>query len=521
MDTERRRVYATVERRDRGCGGSWVFCIITIISCWLIHCTLGISYSFGNINPYLTSYLRNASGDSNLGYTDTMWISSANGVSACILMLPVGILSAYLPTPVYILLGALTTAAMMFGTYQTIQTSFPLTVVTYGLVGGVPTAILYPAAINIAAKWFPSNVGLVSGLVLTGYGCGAVAWNQLTTWYINPDNLQPDVTVGGDVYYSQPEVLSRVPGCFLLLGFVITGIQFLAAILVRSPPPPSTQTKTVVCNPDETARLISSGTETHVPPYSAVNVSSHDYDAFCGDAAPNQYHAVSYREEETLDDTEFRGHADDIGPEYQPKDLLKSRVFWTLWGIVFFSDLACSFIITLFKAYGQTFINDDHFLTLVASFSSIFNAAGRPFWGSLTDKLGPRMIALYTQCLLACLVATFVTCEVTGRVTYAVWLCLMFFTMCGYFTSVPILTIGLFGPKYLNANMGLLFTAGAVCSLIAALVARDLKNVFGWHGVFFFCFGCIFTGILLNLTLDLRCGRSIPNHMCKVLSIRT
>lgn len=38
------------------------------------------------------------------------------------------------------------------------------------------------------------------------------------------------------------------------------------------------------------------------------------------------------------------------------------------------------------KSFGLTFISDDYFLALVGSFSSIFNAAGRIFWGHMADK---------------------------------------------------------------------------------------------------------------------------------------
>jgi nitrate/nitrite transporter NarK len=38
--------------------------------------------------------------------------------------------------------------------------------------------------------------------------------------------------------------------------------------------------------------------------------------------------------------------------------------------------------------YGQSFIHDDHFLALVASLASIFNAIWRPLWGLLADRIG-------------------------------------------------------------------------------------------------------------------------------------
>nr|KAG5692654.1 hypothetical protein BaRGS_022654 [Batillaria attramentaria] len=233
--------------------------------------------------------------------------------------------------------------ASTFGTYWAIQESFPLTILTYGVIGGIPHALLYPAAINIAVRWVPDKIGFIAGLILTGYGCGSFSWNQLTTWFINPDNLQPELHVGEDV---------------------------------------------------------------------------------------------------------------------------------------------C--------AYGQTFITDDHFLTLVASFSSIFNALGRPFWGLIGDRVGYRIVALLCQCMAAALVATFVTTEDTGRAAFFIWVCAMFLSMCGFFTMKAALMLALFGSKYFNSNLGLLITNGVFGAILTGIIAPVLKDAFGWHGMFYFGFGGIF-----------------------------
>ena len=37
------------------------------------------------------------------------------------------------------------------------------------------------------------------------------------------------------------------------------------------------------------------------------------------------------------------------------------------------------------RLMGQTFIADDKFLALVGSFSAVFNALGRMFWGYIAD----------------------------------------------------------------------------------------------------------------------------------------
>jgi hypothetical protein len=47
------------------------------------------------------------------------------------------------------------------------------------------------------------------------------------------------------------------------------------------------------------------------------------------------------------------------------------------------------------KTFGQTFIKNDRFLSIVGSVSSFFNALGRLFWGFLVDKLPYKVESLF------------------------------------------------------------------------------------------------------------------------------
>ena len=77
----------------------------------------------------------------------------------------------------------------------------------------------------------------------------------------------------------------------------------------------------------------------------------------------------------------------DIGP----KQAIKSRFFWTMWFMSSFSNSGGPLFVGLWKAYGETFIANDHFLTLLALVSSLCNAGGRVFWGLLADRYDPRV----------------------------------------------------------------------------------------------------------------------------------
>ena len=61
----------------------------------------------------------------------------------------------------------------------------------------------------------------------------------------------------------------------------------------------------------------------------------------------------------------------------KPKVIVRTFEFWTLWFTFFLNTQAITYINSMYKAYGQTFIKDYHFLSLVGSIAAIFNATGR------------------------------------------------------------------------------------------------------------------------------------------------
>ena len=53
-------------------------------------------------------------------------------------------------------------------------------------------------------QWFTTHPSLATGLIVAGFGGGALIFNQVITNYINPDNLPPDLTTDdGDKYVYQ------------------------------------------------------------------------------------------------------------------------------------------------------------------------------------------------------------------------------------------------------------------------------------------------------------------------------
>ena len=63
-------------------------------------------------------------------------------------------------------------------------------------------------------EWFPNNKGLVSGIILAGYGFGAFFYGYISTALANPDNKQPHKKdKDGDDFFPK-EVSDNFPKMF-------------------------------------------------------------------------------------------------------------------------------------------------------------------------------------------------------------------------------------------------------------------------------------------------------------------
>jgi OFA family oxalate/formate antiporter-like MFS transporter len=86
---------------------------------------------------------------------------------------------------------------------------------SYGVLGGIGTGIIYVGVVGLMVKWFPDKRGLATGLVAAGYGMGAV----LTTFPISN-------SLANAGYQST----------LLTYGFIIGVVGLIAAQGLKRPP---------------------------------------------------------------------------------------------------------------------------------------------------------------------------------------------------------------------------------------------------------------------------------------------
>lgn len=175
------------------------------------------------------------------------------------------------------------------------------------------------------------------GLTVGGFGLGALVFNQVQTFYLNPTNKSPD---GGD-YFTDEDILSKVPSLFLVLAGCYITLQTIGSLMIF-----------------EADKRINQ------PANSTTGILEE----------------VKKEAEETYP-----------YPIERPREVLKMQIFYSMWIMFALGAEAINFLNALYKSFGQTFIQDDHLLATVGSLSSICNCAGRVMWGKLLDKYDSKV----------------------------------------------------------------------------------------------------------------------------------
>jgi len=440
---------------------------LAILGGFILHLTLGTLYCFGNMNTYMTSYLRtHVPGQQSRLYSDAIWIPTLSTVGQGLFMTLSGHLEERVGVRMTILLGCAFMTSGVFLTYFTIQYSMALTTLTYGFMFGFGTALAYAPPMAVAMAWYPRKKGLVNGIIVGGFGMGAFIFNTVQTTYLNPHNKSPETN--GYFSLGQNDILERVPSVFLLLGSIYGTMQLVAILLISAP------------SEEEVASSIPLVT------HSAVEDGDED---------------VLYQNEDLADSGSPVVAACLSEPEERsvaPDQILRTREFWILWTTFLLNTQAVGYINSMYKAFGQTFISDDHFLSVVGAFAAVFNSGGRVFWGHMCDVFGYRSCMLMVTCLISLLFSTLYFTEFGQQATFAIWIWMIFFSFCGNFVLLPTATAQCFGTRNSSKNYGLVMTGSAAAAPIIAILTQVISPRLGFLGMFIII--SIFSAVAAFLT---------------------
>lgn len=177
-------------------------------------------------------------------YTDTAWAFSlvilALGVSAAW----AGVnLPKYGPRKLAMAGASLFSLSYLLGGAALYVSSIPLFYLGYSVVGGIGIGLGYVTPVSTVAKWFPDKKGLVTGVVVMGFGVGALVMSKVLAPLLlvrNNDDLVP---------------------VFLSLGVFFGAVLVPVSWFLQDPPATATAPVSAAADPAEgtTRQYLSSG----------------------------------------------------------------------------------------------------------------------------------------------------------------------------------------------------------------------------------------------------------------------
>jgi len=304
--------------------------------------------------------------------------------------------------------------------------SAPLLFITYGVIGGCGLGTGYVTPVSTVAKWFPDKKGFATGMVVMGFGLGALFMSKifapmLLSYFGFNAGLDP---------IAQQAILVKV---FLYLGFIFLILTIPIGSFITPPP----------------AGYLPTG---YTPP--AATAASSALDAL---SAKDSILSGRFFVIWLIFFCNITAGIAIIG--------FQSPLFQDLWAKYNSLDKALPANIAMLAAYGGTLI----------AVTSIFNGLGRFFWGGLSDKIGRVQtfrIMLGSQIL--CFVAL---AYVPNPWLFAIILCYVLLCYGGGFGTMPAFILDVFGAKTHAVVYGTVLTAWSAAGIVGPQMVAFLKDM--------------------------------------------
>ena len=181
------------------------------------------------------------------------------------------------------------------------------------------------------------------------------------------------------------------------------------------------------------------------------------------------------------------------------REMLKTRSFYALWATYTIGCLAGLMAIGIASPVGTEVAKlDGATAALAVSLFAVFNGLGRPLFGAITDKLGPKhtIIISFAMILGVSLLVTFF--GQGHAMLYLFAFCVLWLCLGGWLAIAPTTTGIFFGKLHYAQNYGLVFTAYGAGAILGTLLSGNIKDITGSYlGAFPIVAGLAILGMII------------------------
>lgn len=179
--------------------------------------------------------------------------------------------------------------------------------------------------------------------------------------------------------------------------------------------------------------------------------------------------------------------------------MLRTPSFYALWATYTIGCLAGLMAIGIASPVGTEIAKLEATLAALAvSLFAVFNGLGRPIFGAITDKLGPKHTAMASFALIfaASLLLSFL--EEGNAMLYLFAFCILWMCLGGWLALAPTTTGIFFGKQHYAQNYGVVYTAYGAGAILGTLISGNIKDITGSYlGAFPIVAGLALLGMII------------------------
>jgi MFS family permease len=194
------------------------------------------------------------------------------------------------------------------------------------------------------------------------------------------------------------------------------------------------------------------------------------------------------------------------------KPIFQTQRFYGLWLCYIIGAFVGLSAIGIASPLAQEIIKlDAGTAATTLSLFAVFNGAGRPFFGWLTDRTRPKIAAIVSFVLIIIGSIMMLNAGEGDIATYLIAFSLFTFSLGGWLAIAPTSTLILFKAEDYAKNYGIVYTAYGVGALAGTLIAGRIRDLFGSYTAFFYpTAGLAMVGIVLAVFMLKRTLKVAP-----------
>ncbi|GFR91814.1 oxalate:formate antiporter-like isoform X1 [Elysia marginata] len=393
-----------------------------------------------------------------------------------------------------ILIGDVIVSVSILSGYFAVKEPLALTLV-YGGLQGFFVGVVYSLMVKLLLQTMQDHGGLANGIMSAGPVFGAALFIAMGYIFVNPHQVKPDLKFQKKVFFSNNDLINKVPNYFLVVGSLTASFTLIGVALMYYGSQES------IKNDEEKARK-----ESITPTKGGSKVQNSSIESGKHEELPlhftraRVYSNCIQEQSETgsfgsipskgvIEDSVSSHKSMDIKKthaeiEASPLEAIKTVKFW-LVSLAYMASNHTTFLhLNLYKQYGQRIIRDNKLFVTTGIISNVSLVIVRPLVGAASDRIGIRNINVFlnaASCILMCLMVVSLH---TFPWVYMVLITVEFMGVSPHTLLFSLLSAYEFGKSHCASNMGLIRSGNILIVLLEPLFIDAMINAIGWDWLF-------------------------------------